>query len=192
MATLLFRAVSGQSIFDVCLNCYGTLDLLYKLIKDNGISDANQLVSSGQSFSYDDQLTNDQGVSKQFIQSGTKLATDVSALGSVYYTIQGNPVRYTGPARPVIQNDPTVSVYSQVSSTFFTSGTDGTTVITVLDKDGASMIGNDIVQIEDEIKPLTPAQFQWNKATGVITLLGGLTIDNNQTLFIIYRQIVTA
>lgn len=192
MAIKTFFAVGGQSIFDVCLNTYGDIGLMSKLLTDNNVVNIDQLVSSRQPFLYDDTLVVDLGTNQRFAQSGVFYSTDVSKLGSVYYTISGQVQGNNTTPAPVNNNTQTAVTYSQVNSTFFTSGADGTTSMTLLDKDGASMIGFDIVEITLEIKNLKPSQFLWNKATGVLTLLGGLTIDLNQTLFILYRQLITA
>lgn len=191
MAIKTFRAVSGQSILDVCLNTYGSLNLLYKLVQDNNIQDINQLVSSRQPFIYDTDLVIDSGLNQTFEDSGIKYATDVSNTGSIFYSIDGQPGSGSPNPPPSNQNDNVNSVYSQSDSTHFTSGADGTTVVTLQTEDGGSMIGFDIIQIEDEIKPLTPAQFSWNKATSVLTLLAGLTLDAGKTIFILYRQTIT-
>lgn len=73
-----FYAENGQSLIDVCLNTYGTTDLLYKLLQDNGISDINYTPYSGQPFTYDDSLVINQGVNLLFAQSNIKYATDIN------------------------------------------------------------------------------------------------------------------
>lgn len=185
-----FEAIDGQSIFDVCLNCYGSLDLISKLLQDNNIDNINVRPYSRQLFIYDDTLVIDQGINQQFTQAGIRYATDVSALGSVFYIVKGRPpiVKVPIPHNPPSQiND----MYQATYSTSFVSGQDGTVLITPQDKDGNSMAGNDIVQIEREIKPLLASEFSWNKAQGIITLLNGITLDNGQSLFIIYSKMVT-
>lgn len=57
-----FIARDGQSLLNVCLNVYLTLDYLVKLCKDNGISGVNTPVVSGQVFLYDPTVTADQAV----------------------------------------------------------------------------------------------------------------------------------
>lgn len=185
-----FEAIDGQSIFDVCLNCYGTMDLLYKLLQDNGIDSINATPYSRQIFTYDDTLVIDQGVNQQFTQSGYKYATNIGALGSTFYVVRGRPpiVKIPFPTNPPSQ---TSEMYQQVNSTSFTSGQDGTVLITPQDKDGNSMAGDDIVYIELEIKPLKANQYSWNKALGILTLINGTTLDNGQSLFIIYSKMVT-
>lgn len=186
-----FSAVDGQSIFDVCLNCYGTLDLLYKLIQDSSVGSVNDIPQSRQVYIYDDSLVSDQNINQSFTLNGLKYATITGQKGSIYYIIsQLNPPKIVPPVGPT-NPDPTMSTYQLVGSTSFTSSADGTTVITLVDADGNSMIGYDIVQIEREIKPFTADQFQWNKTNSMLTLLGGTTVDKDQTLFVIYSKMVT-
>lgn len=52
-----YNSVNGQSLLDVCLSVYGTLDYLYKLIVDNNISGVDYDPTTGQVFVYDDSLT---------------------------------------------------------------------------------------------------------------------------------------
>jgi len=47
-----FKAISGQSLIDICLNTYGSLDFLTQLIQDNNIQSINDSVSSGQIFNW--------------------------------------------------------------------------------------------------------------------------------------------
>ena len=53
-----FIAISNSTIYDVCLNTYGALDYLIKLMVDNNISDINTNPINGQIFMYDDTLVN--------------------------------------------------------------------------------------------------------------------------------------
>src|SRR3954447_26298775 len=82
-----YPAVEGQSLYDVCLNTYGSLDFLLKMLVDSGVSDINQSPFSGQIFSFDPQLVVDQGINRQLIVTDTRYATAYSKLGSVYYTV---------------------------------------------------------------------------------------------------------
>jgi len=47
-----YTAVAGQSLYDVCLIIYGTLDFLVQLAMTNGITDLNNVNLSGIAFSY--------------------------------------------------------------------------------------------------------------------------------------------
>jgi hypothetical protein len=186
-----FEAVSGQSIYDVCLNCYGTLDLLYKLLQDNGIDSVNVKPFSRQLFTYDDTLVVDQGINQQFTQAGLKYATDIDTVGGAFFDVEGRPplVKIPLPFNDIPNQ--TQDMYSDVNSTSYTSNADGVVLITPQDKDGNSMAGYDIVQVELEIKPLLASQWSWNKAQGILTLLSGTTVDNGQSLFVIYKKMVT-
>jgi len=52
-----YKAIDGQSIQDVCLSTYGSLDYIYKLIQDSGVSNLDYVVKTGDVFYYDLSLT---------------------------------------------------------------------------------------------------------------------------------------
>ncbi|HWB93508.1 MAG TPA: hypothetical protein VG605_16725 [Puia sp.] len=187
-----FEAVSGQSVYDVCLNCYGSLDLLYKLIQDNGLDSVNVSPHSRQVFIYDDALVIDQGVNQQFTQAGKKYATDIATVGGSFFKVCGRPPLVKVPLPFNDTTNQTEDMFSDVNSTSYTSNQDGVVLITPIDKDGNSMAGYDIVQIEREIMPLFASQWSWNKAQGILTLLNGTTLDAGMSLYIIYKKLVTA
>jgi hypothetical protein len=190
-----YNAVYGQSIFDICLNTYGTLDRVIKQLVDSGAGQGvDDIPASGQVYVYDDSLVVDQLVNQAYLLSGIRYATINGANGQTYYIINQNPavpVVPGSPGAPVTPPNPATMV-TQVNGTSFVSGADGTTVITPFDKDGNSMIGCDIVQIEKEIRPIINANFVWNKNTGILTLTNGETLDAGQTLFIIYSKQINA
>lgn len=74
---MLFNAVEGQSLIDVCLNTYGSLDYMYKLLQDNAVENIDGDVVSGQAFVWDDSLVFNQAVNSWFIYRGRKFATDI-------------------------------------------------------------------------------------------------------------------
>lgn len=191
-----YRAVNGQSIFDVCLNAYGSLDTLIKLLVDSGAGQGvNDIPASRQEYIFDDSLVVDQSINQAYTLSGIYYATLLGTNGQTYYVIKQNPVvpvPVVGSPGPIVPPPNPATMLTQVNGTNFTSGTDGTTVITPQDKDGGSMIGVDIVQIEREIKPMLFADWVWNKTTGILTLINGQTVDKDQTLFIIYSKQVNA
>lgn len=51
-----FTAVSNSTIFDVCLNTYGTLDLLGKLMTDNNHDGVDVYPLAGKVYNYEDTL----------------------------------------------------------------------------------------------------------------------------------------
>lgn len=186
-----FAAIAGQSLYDVCLQTYGDLGYLFKLIQDNNIDGVNTDVYSGQIFVWDETLVQDQQINSSFTASKIYYSTTVDAGGSVFFvdTIQGGKIVQPNPTPPV-PPPAQVSQYSVTYSTSYTSTTDGVTVLTPLDINGNDLIGADIVQIEKEIKPMVSADWSFNKITGVLTLLNGNTVDDGMTLFIIYRRLI--
>jgi len=59
-----YYAVNGQSLYDICLNTYGTLDYIVKLMLDNNISGLGYVPLSGQQFIYDSTLVDDQQITQ--------------------------------------------------------------------------------------------------------------------------------
>jgi hypothetical protein len=53
-----FTAISNSTIYDVCLNTYGTLNLLGKLMDDNNYPGVDTYPVNGQEFVYDETLVN--------------------------------------------------------------------------------------------------------------------------------------
>lgn len=53
-----FIAISNSTYYDICLNTYGTLDYLIKLLNDNNVADFNTNPINGKVFLYDDTLVN--------------------------------------------------------------------------------------------------------------------------------------
>jgi hypothetical protein len=185
-----FNAIYGQSNFDVCLNTYGTLDRLVQLMQDSGVTDINASPLSNQEYTYDDSLLVNKNVTQNFALKGVRYATDLGVKGSVYYAInQTVPPGFTPP--PAIIIPPIFEDVSKIiATTSYSSVADGTTIFTPLDKDGLSMVGYDVIFVEKEIKPLTNSQWNWNKSLGQLTLLGGTTLDFEQTAFLLYAKTV--
>lgn len=60
-----YIAKYGQSIIDICMSTYGSLDCLSKLISDNNIDDINVSPVSQQVFIWDDSINEDFGILSQ-------------------------------------------------------------------------------------------------------------------------------
>jgi hypothetical protein len=180
-------------MFDVCLNTYGTLDRIIKqLVDSGGTQGVNAVPASGQQFVYDDDLVDDQAVNQAYLLTGIRYATINGTNGQTYYIINQNPVIPVpgpgpGPVIPPINPD---DMITQVNGASFVSGADGTNVITLMDKDGNSMIGCDLIQIEREIRPIINANWVWNKTSGILTLINGEAVDFGQTLFYLYSKVI--
>jgi hypothetical protein len=186
-----YQAIAGQSIYDVCLQTYGALDFLYKLMQDNGIAGVNEPVLSRQQFIWDDSLVLDQQVNAAFSGTSKRYSTDVSPLGSVFYVINNNgTIVPNEPSNPFSPSSPQNN-YQMVLGTSYTSNADNTTSFSPLDINGNSLAGFDIVQVELNIQPLKTSDYVWNKSLGTMTLLNGLTIDNEGTAYILYSKIIT-
>jgi hypothetical protein len=188
-----YNAINGQSIFDVCLNTYGTLDLLIKQLVDSGAGQGiDDVPVSGQVYVYDDSLVVDQAVNQAFLLTGIRYATHIGTNGQTYYIIKQNTPTVVPPGTqpPIVPPINPDDMITQVNGAQFVSGANGTTVMTLIDKDGNSMIGNDLIQIEKEIRPVVNANWVWNKSTGILTLINGETVDAGQTLFFLYSKIV--
>ena len=67
----IFTAVSNSTIYDVCLNTYGSLDFLAKLMLDNNFLNINTSPTNGQQFSFDETLV----VNQAFKQVNITYAT---------------------------------------------------------------------------------------------------------------------
>ena len=72
---LRYKAIEGQSLFDIVLNTYGAIEYIYKLIKDNGIENLNYIVKSGDEFLYDGDLITDTTIFTTTTLSGVRYAT---------------------------------------------------------------------------------------------------------------------
>jgi hypothetical protein len=83
----IHHARFGQSIFDVCLQTYGIMRHLYKLIQDNGLSSAQEQIIQGRQFIFDLSLVNDISLLNYnesgnifYITSNSTIETDNSLL----------------------------------------------------------------------------------------------------------------
>ena len=83
-----FYAVDGSTLFDVCLNTYGSLDFFYKLLVDNNIPNANYTPKTGQPFNYDETLIVDEQTNRTITLSGIKYTTAINSSTGVYYKIK--------------------------------------------------------------------------------------------------------
>ena len=70
----VYRSQYGQSIFDITLQLYVSLDYTYKLIQDNGIDSINTSVFPNL-FVWDDTLVQNQQQNVSFAQSGIYYST---------------------------------------------------------------------------------------------------------------------
>lgn len=182
-----FNSFDGQSLFDVCLNTYGTLDYLYKLLQDSNVSSIDAPVQTQQQFTWDSTLIFDQAIYKTTTLSNQIFATAARNNLNTYYLVVGEPganvpsIPYTPPNN---YNQP--MQYQKSYSTSYTATADGEKTISL-----PQLAGKDILQIEKEIKPLKATDFTWNKTTAVLVLGDDFTMYANETLYILATEIVT-
>ena len=188
MSLIKYIAVEGQSIYDVCLNTYGTLDRLRRLMDDSGVENINANPFSGQVFLFDPELVVDDNVRRSQVVSDTRYATAVGKLGGNYYSVVDGGI-VSPPSNPYTppQNPNEVTYEKQLTaSDQYTAGSDGEVVINL-----PGWIGWDILQIEREVLPLKDAEFSWNKISGTLTLDSSMALEAGQTLFILLTKNVT-
>lgn len=85
-----YSARNGQSIYDVCLNTYGSYDYLIKLLQDNSFPNLNTYPYTGQQFLYDDALVKDDSVFLTTTINNVLYSTRANGLSSVFYQIIEN------------------------------------------------------------------------------------------------------
>jgi len=161
----LFKAISNTTIYDVCLNTYGTVNFLVKLLVDNNYGSVNKYPLNEQEFIFDETLV-----------LNPKEITKVSEKYATRNQTVGNNINLED------------MYYEQNIGIDYTAASDGETVIIIPELANALRI----VQLEKEIKPVLVANFSFNSPAGRINLLNGVTMSTGQTLFIIYAKLITA
>lgn len=96
-----FRAVDGQSTYDICLNTYGTLDPLIKMLLDSGFSSVDSDPATGDAFVFDDDLIESQAVGA----SGTILIGKIYATRYPTTTIDNPDALIDSDGSPIIDFD---------------------------------------------------------------------------------------
>lgn len=77
-----FYAADNSTIYDVCLNTYGTVNLLVKLMQDNGFPNVNTYPVAEQVFLYDDELVENQALMQTDIKYATVPTTSDTDVSS--------------------------------------------------------------------------------------------------------------
>lgn len=177
---ITFYAVAGQSLPDVCMNTYGSMDYFFKLLQDNNITNPDALPSSNYPFLWDNTLVVDAQSQRKIELGNIKYST--ANVGGVfqYLVLDGQPNPLFPPEIP--PNPATM--YQKTSAYTYTATEDEISVILI-----PALTGKDILQIERNIQPLTPAEYVWDKNAGTITLTNPMITD--EKLFILYTEMVT-
>ncbi len=180
-----YNAIDGQSLADICMNTYGSMDFFYKLLTDNNISSANALPFTGQQFTWDETLVVDFVVGQTLDRNNIKYATASSGNGNTFYVVEGSPVTTPPAGGGTNPPQPPSNMYQKTSAFFYESAsTGGETTITF-----PSLQNKTILQIEKNIQPLLPSEYAWNSLTGVLTLNEPIFAD--ERISILYQEMIT-
>lgn len=184
----IFYAIAGQSLQDVCMNTYGSINYFVKLLVDNNVPSMDAEVYSNQAFVWDETLVANQATSVSVLAGNIRYATDLSALGNLNFVVPNGGPTWGPPPAGV----PTTNKIDMVFSTFYISNADGTTTMVITDLTGVPITGYDLISVELETKPLRNdgSAWSWNKATAVLSLLNGFTADNGVQVYIWYKKTV--
>lgn len=179
-----YSAVDGQSILDICLNTYGNLDQLSRLLQDNGFGSVNNNPYSRQAFSFDNDFIDNQVI------SGARMATLLSPVkgpegSQVLALIAQRYATSTAAVQGGSQITTSNNMYMDTKPDSYTAGTDGETAISL-----TSWIGWDILYVEKEIQPVKKTGYTWNKSSGLFTLLS-TSMAQNETIFFLFQKLVT-
>lgn len=184
----LFTGYNGQSLFDVCMNTYGSLDFMYKLLIDSDVANIDVTVKSQDRFLWDQTQVIDAEVEQTTTLSGIIFATAAGQNGNTFYiTIGSDGVRppVTDYAPPN-NSTPQPMQYETNGNGSYTATVDGERIITLID-----LIGWDMLQIEKEIKPLKSSEYNWNKVTGQLTLDVDHAMAAGETLYFLKKKLIT-
>lgn len=180
-----YKAISGQTLADICMNTYGSMDYFYTLLQDSGVYNADQVPYTGQEFIYNETLIVDSSVNKTTTINNIRYATAFSNNGNTYYVTQGGPSNIINNNPPYVPPPTNTSMYQKTSASEFTSASvGGETIITL-----PSLAGKDIIQLEKNIQVLETSQYQWNKTTFTLTLQEPIYKD--EKLFILVTEMIT-
>lgn len=180
-----FYAISGQTLPDVCMNTYGSMDYFYKLIQDNGVANADAIPYTGQPFVWDETLVVDSLINVTTTNQNIIYATGYGSNGNTYYvTVASQPAGYIPTPTPYVPD--TMNIYQATKTYDYVSASSGGETVINL----PALMGKSIEGIEADIQPLLKTEWSWNKATGVLTLVN--PIYTGQRLFIIYTEMINA
>ncbi len=75
---LVYKSVSNQNIYDVCLSTYGSINYINKLMSENGILSINDVIPVGREFLWDEALVSNPSANQKFLNNNIILATGIT------------------------------------------------------------------------------------------------------------------
>lgn len=188
-----YRAVNGQSAYDVCLNTYGSLDFLYKLLQDSGAGSVDDEVVTGQPFYFNDDLIVDQIISAGL--KGAKLATmyspavQVATDGQQSLKIISQQYATALPAGNLLAPDGSgqiiTNMYEITKADNYTAGAENEVTVAM-----PQWIGWGMTLVIKEGMPVKPVNYTWNGVTGQLALLNGLALSKDETIFMLFNSLI--
>ena len=179
---LAYNSVRGQSIWDVCLNTYGLINFMGKLLTDNNIETVDTILPNAMTWAWDETLNTDQKLNISNTNNNVIYATSSTARGSVLYIIT-NDDSNTPYNNPNILNP--IFVTPSTSHTMIAElqyiATGGESSVT-----DSLLVGATIIQATRDVQILKNSEYSFNPATGTITISGD-TLATGEVLFIIYQ-----
>lgn len=164
---LEYKCTEGQSLTDVCLNTYGSMDFYVKMLNDNNL-EPSTIPNSGTTIIWDETLVIDQ--TTQRLTAKNKI---------IFATLNGFGVPE--------QINPDINMYKDALQAQYTATTEGgESEITIVE-----LQGNEIIAITQEIQPLKNDAFSFSASTGKITLLKA-PLEKDTTLFVLYKKQITS
>lgn len=179
-----YFAVNGQSLADICMNTYGSMDYFYKLLQDNNVESADFIPYSGQLFVWDETLVVDANIQKTTSLGGIIYATGYQTNNNTFYVVKETPSAQL-PQQNTVVEIVTRNAYQKTSATSYESASDTGEQTIYL----SALQGKEIIQIEKNIQPMDAIEWAWNSATGVLTLV--TAIFRTEKLYIIYTEMIT-
>jgi len=187
-----YKAINGQSVLDVCLNTYGSLDFLFRLVQDSGHGSIDDDPVSGQEFTFNSELVVDQMIAAGLKQ--VKLATLYSPHGvqqtdgeqvlnliaNRYATSQAVGIPSAGNSGIGTSE---AHMYQISKSDSYTAANEGETALVLTE-----WIGWDIIMIIKDIQPMKKTDYSWNKSSGTLTLRNGKSLSQGETIFFLFSK----
>jgi len=92
-STGIYYAKPNQSIYDVCLQLYGTLDFLTELLRKNNFNELNNVDATGLTFIFDTNKVKNKKINDHNLMNNIYYATLFNHAPSTYYELRDDSGR---------------------------------------------------------------------------------------------------